>query len=159
MPAQPCIRLPFGIHRKTGRRYPFVGLGNWREQIEIITAPMTVDPDDVMRNQYRERVMGPFRVVFPLDGIGPELPLCEKVKRQISVRQLVEQYVELNDSGVGKCPFHDDQHASFSVNDMENYWHCFSGCGGGSVIDFWMKLNNMTFREAVEDLSQRLGVQ
>ena len=46
-----------------------------------------------------------------------------------------------------------------SVNEKENYWNCFSGCGGGSVVDFWMKMNNMDFKEAVNDLAERLGVK
>ena len=29
-----------------------------------------------------------------------------------------------------------DLHPSFGVNTEGNYWHCFAGCGGGSVIDF-----------------------
>ncbi len=28
---------------------------------------------------------------------------------------------------------------SFGVNDTGNYWHCFAGCGGGTVIDLWIK--------------------
>jgi DNA primase len=48
---------------------------------------------------------------------------------------------------------------SFSVNTKENYWHCFSGSGGGSVIDFWMKWNNLDFIEATNDLAERLGIK
>jgi DNA primase len=34
------------------------------------------------------------------------------------------------------CQFHYDHNPSFGVNDAEYCWHCFAGCGGGSVIDF-----------------------
>ena len=148
-----CIRLPFGIHRKTGERYPFAGLGNWRQQIEALSSPLRVPLSVVSDIQYQEPQKSKRN---PILG---ELPLWEKVKRQITVRELVENYVDLNGKGVGKCPFHDDKNPSFSVNEKENYWNCFSGCGGGSVIDFWMKLNKMEFMEAVKDLSERLGVK
>ena len=149
-----CIRLPFGIHLKTGKRYPFEGLGDWRDQINKLSNPRRVPVPEILKYQYQE----PQKTLRrnPLNG---ELPLWEKVKRQITVLELVESYVDLNSKGVGKCPFHDDKHPSFSVNIKENYWHCFAGCGGGSVIDFWMKLNNMEFKDAVSDLAERLGIK
>lgn len=147
-----CIRLPFGIHKKTGERYPFIDLGNWRSQLEVLTHPQKIPLDEAMKYQYQEPER---KRLNPLIG---ELPVWEKVKRQITVEELVSQYVDLNDKGVGKCPFHDDSNPSFSVNVKENYWNCFSGCGGGSVIDFWMKVNNIDFKEAVTDLAERLGI-
>jgi hypothetical protein len=50
------------------------------------------------------------------------------------------RYVDLKptaSSATGLCPFHDDHHPSLEVSDEGNYWNCFAGCGGGSVIDFW----------------------
>ena len=154
-----CIRLPFGIHKKTGERYPFIGLGSWRDQLDALIDSQKIPLQEIMKYQYEE----PKKKVFEPPtgkkaGLG-DLPLWEKVKSQITVRELVEQYVDLNAKGVGMCPFHDDVHPSFSVNEEENYWNCFAGCGGGSVIDFWIKLNGMDFGEAVQDLSERLGVK
>ena len=112
-----------------------------------------------MKYQYQEPVRRTFRLV-PREPVDYEnLPLWEKVKRHISVKELVEEFVPLSADGVGKCPFHEDETPSFSVNDKENYWNCFSGCGGGSVIDFWMKLHDTDFKEATIDLAERLGVQ
>jgi DNA primase len=68
----------------------------------------------------------------------------------------VGQFVELAPNGRGLCPFHDDQHASFSVNADENYWHCFAGCGGGSLIDFWIKYRDSDFTAAVRELAGML---
>ena len=48
------------------------------------------------------------------------------------------RYVDLKptkNGAIGRCPFHDDHRPSFGVNAEGNYWHCFAGCGGGSVID------------------------
>jgi hypothetical protein len=151
------IRLPFGVHRKTTQRYPFAGLGDWRTQLGILLNPAKIPTEDVLKYQYQEperKRISP--TVFTDLG---KLPLWEKVKRQITVEELVSQYVDLNAKGVGKCPFHDDVNPSFSVNPKENYWHCFSGCGGGSVIDFWMKMNNLDFKEATMDLAEKLGLK
>ena len=74
----------------------------------------------------------------------------------IRVLEFVGQYVELTAVGRGYCPFHDDKNRSFSVNAEGNYWHCFAGCGGGSVIDFWMRYKNLEFVEAVGDLAGML---
>ena len=57
-----------------------------------------------------------------------------------------------------KCPFHDDGHPSFSVNIEENYWHCFAGCGGGSIIDFYMKWNDCDFYTATKELAGIYGL-
>jgi DNA primase len=72
------------------------------------------------------------------------------------VCQFVLQY--LCKSGSGLCPFHDYQVESFKVNDEENYWNCFtdSDCGGGSVIDFYMKLKGVDFTTAVKELADML---
>ena len=73
--------------------------------------------------------------------------------------EMGECFFSMDKKGKGHCPFHQDDKPSFSVNVKENYWHCFAGCGGGSVIDFWMKLNNLEFDDAVDDLAERLGLK
>jgi DNA primase len=55
---------------------------------------------------------------------------------------------------VGLCPFHDDRYPSFGVNKEGSLWHCFAGCGGGSVIDFYMRLRGCDFTEAVTELAE-----
>ena len=54
----------------------------------------------------------------------------------------------------GACPFHDDRHASLSVNvtGARGAWRCFASCGGGDLIGFAMRLTGMSFSEAVADL-------
>ncbi len=149
-----CIRLPLGIHRKSGDRYPFVGLGDWRSQLEALSHPDTIPTADMLNYQYVE----PMHARTPRPP-NSDPPIWEKIKRQMPIGEMVSPYVELDAKGRGRCPFHDDQHPSFSVNFEEGYWHCFAGCGGGSVIDFWMKLNHMTFPEAVSDLAAKLGIE
>jgi DNA primase len=80
----------------------------------------------------------------------------ERLKREVSIERLVEaRGVELKRMGKdlrGRCPFHDDEDPSFSVDPVRNVFHCF-GCGAkGSVIDLVMHLEGVTFRHAVEIL-------
>jgi len=145
------IRLPFGIHRKSGERYGFIKpdgsrLGTWKEQFQILMSPQTVPSaivDEIIDKPQQEK-----KGVYSdqLDDIS-----------SIPVMEFVSQYVELKETSsgaVGLCPFHDDIHPSFGINETDNYWHCFAGCGGGSVIDFWMKLKNCDFKTAVTELEE-----
>jgi hypothetical protein len=154
------IRLPFGIHRKTGERYGFVTPERqplapaFLAQINILSAPETVPEVFIKKIMTRPPATQPAPV---LDGMETlKKPLSERVKDSISVRDFVSQYVELSPAGRGLCPFHNDQHASFSVNAEGNYWHCFAGCGGGSIIDFWMKWQSCDFTEAIYELANLL---
>ncbi|MFN8626259.1 MAG: CHC2 zinc finger domain-containing protein [Candidatus Binatia bacterium] len=62
--------------------------------------------------------------------------------------------VELQAHGgnlIGLCPFHNDHEPSFVVTPAKNLWHCLGACQqGGSVIDFVMKAEGVSFRHAVE---------
>jgi DNA primase len=88
--------------------------------------------------------------------------LWEKVKKKTTVIDFIGAFVPLRKTGygaIGKCPFHADTHASFGINAKENYWHCFAGCGAGSIIDFWMKWRKIEFAQAVDELADVLGVE
>lgn len=54
----------------------------------------------------------------------------------------------------GRCPFHEDRDASFSVclDGARGAWKCFAGCGHGDMVSFHMRLRAVTFVEAVRDL-------
>ena len=58
---------------------------------------------------------------------------------------------------LGKCPFHDDDKASFTVNPAENLFHCFGCNTGGDVIRFVELLDRCTFPQAVATLQQIQG--
>jgi DNA primase catalytic core len=54
---------------------------------------------------------------------------------------------------IGLCPFHDDREASLVVSPSTNLWHCLGACQtGGSVVDWIMKTEGLSFRHAVEFL-------
>ncbi|MCP4288862.1 MAG: hypothetical protein GY792_31310, partial [Gammaproteobacteria bacterium] len=154
------IRIPFGIHRRTGQRYRFIDLherslgGSWLAQIQLLCAPQTV-PEPAFHHFQGLAAKRGQKPVLRSPALS-EVPLSQRLKAHISVLDFVSQYVELAPNGRGLCPFHDDRHASFGVNVEQNYWHCFAGCGGGSVIDFWMKWQACDFKTAVKELDRKL---
>ncbi|HRH78243.1 MAG TPA: CHC2 zinc finger domain-containing protein, partial [Cellvibrionaceae bacterium] len=81
--------------------------------------------------------------------------VVEQLKAEVNLVQLVEaKGVELKRHGkdwLGCCPFHDDKTPSLVVSPGKNLWHCLGACGvGGSVIDWVMKSEGVSFRHAVE---------
>ncbi|NQV84220.1 MAG: DNA primase [Rhodospirillales bacterium] len=59
----------------------------------------------------------------------------------------------------GLCPFHKEKTPSFTVNEEKGFYHCF-GCGEhGSVFDFVMQTEGLTFPEAVEKLAGEAGME
>jgi DNA primase len=91
--------------------------------------------------------------------ISPEK--IEEVKRRSDIVDLVSEYVTLKKGGknfLGLCPFHKEKTPSFTVNRDKQIFYCF-GCGeGGNVLAFLMKMNSMSFPEAVRHLAGKTGV-
>ncbi len=85
----------------------------------------------------------------------------EDLSSRCDIYDVVSRYVTLKKSGsnwFGLCPFHGEKTPSFSVNTEKQIFHCF-GCGvGGSVYNFIMKIENLTFPESVEFLANMAGV-
>jgi DNA primase len=84
----------------------------------------------------------------------------ERLKQEVSLLDLVQSYgVELKKKGkdlIGLCPFHDDRSPSLVISPDKNLWHCMGACQeGGSVIDWVMKSESVSFRNALEILKQR----
>lgn len=136
------IRLPFGIHRKSGKRYGFYNAQGEilaptiRDQIQVLSEAQTTPKQlfDRFMSYAPEPKEKP--ILTPVKASGETV--SDRIKAAATVHQFVLQYVELNPSGRGLCPFHDDKVDSFGVNQDKNYWSCFAGCGGGSIIDFYM---------------------
>jgi DNA primase catalytic core len=81
----------------------------------------------------------------------------ERLKSEVSVVRLAAaRGVVLRRHGaggdlVGLCPFHDDREPSLVVSPGKNLWHCLGACqAGGSVIDWVMRAEGVSFRHAVE---------
>lgn len=154
------IRVPFGIHRKSGVLYPFIDhtgkpLGTWQQQMAILSSPEKI-PLDKVEDYHCPGEKSPF-VVYDSDSDRT----WERIKSSVDLMEFVGSLVELRPTrtgGVGLCPFHDDDHPSFGVHKEGNYWHCFAGCGGGSVIDFWMLWRDCDFTTALKELEEIISI-
>jgi len=82
----------------------------------------------------------------------------EAIKQAHDLRAVVEAYgITLKKKGsnyVGLCPFHKEKTPSFTVNPKTNLYHCFGCDAGGDVIGFICKMDNISFRAAVEKLNR-----
>jgi len=81
----------------------------------------------------------------------------ERLKQEVSVQRLAEaRGIELKRHGadlIGLCPFHEDRNPSLVISPAKNLWHCLGACqAGGSVVDWVMKAEGVSFRHAVEIL-------
>lgn len=85
----------------------------------------------------------------------------QEVADKTDIYDIVSQYVALKKAGgsyIGLCPFHSEKTPSFSVSPRKGIFHCF-GCGvGGNAITFLMKIENLSFQEAVVQLAERAGI-
>ena len=85
-----------------------------------------------------------------------------EIAGRLSIADLVGEYVSLKKSGSGYvalCPFHGEKTPSFNVIPAKEIFHCF-GCGaGGDIFTFLMKMEGISFPEAVGKLAARTGVQ
>jgi len=81
----------------------------------------------------------------------------ETIKRRNPIAEVVARHgVQLRRSGLhlsGRCPFHDDGHPSFVVYPETASFHCFGCRVSGDVIDFVRRADGLSFREALERLS------
>lgn len=89
--------------------------------------------------------------------------LAEKIKQRLDIVELVRQYVpHLKKAGKtwkACCPFHKEKTPSFTVNGEKGLYYCFGCQEGGDVFDFLMKIENLSFNEAVRKLADLAGVE
>ncbi|MDI6402584.1 DNA primase [Balneolaceae bacterium ANBcel3] len=85
----------------------------------------------------------------------------EEVRHAADIVDVVSDHVKLRRSGanfMGLCPFHNEKTPSFNVSPKLGIYKCF-GCGeGGDVFDFVMKLDGVSFEEAIRSLAERYNV-
>ncbi len=86
----------------------------------------------------------------------------EKVQQANSITDVVAEYVSLAKKGkemVGVCPFHEDHRPSMYVSDAKQIFKCFACGAGGDVIKFVQMRENLSFKQAIERLADRAGIQ
>ena len=85
-----------------------------------------------------------------------------EVAERLSIVEVVSDYVQLRRSGAnyqGLCPFHAEKTPSFNVNPAREIFHCF-GCGaGGNAFSFVMRIEGLSFPEAVKHLARKAGIE
>src|SRR5579875_3411287 len=94
-------------------------------------------------------------MAFPprfLDELRHRISLAEIVGRRVKLMRRGREYT-------GLCPFHKEKTPSFHVVEEKGFYHCF-GCGAhGDAIGFAMQMQNLGFREAVEELAGLAGLE
>ncbi len=87
----------------------------------------------------------------------------DEIKQKLDILDLVSEYVVLKPSGStgfkGLCPFHSEKSPSFHVSQDRQNWHCFGCNEGGDCFSFVMKMEGMTFPEALMHLGKKVGVE
>ena len=95
-----------------------------------------------------------------MNGRIPDEFIDELLTRA-DIVEIIDSRVPLKKAGreyKGRCPFHDEKTASFTVSPAKQFYHCF-GCGAhGTAIGFLMEYDHISFREAIEDLATRYSM-
>lgn len=86
----------------------------------------------------------------------------EEIKSRLPIEDVVGDYIELKRAGrslKGHSPWGTDRTPSFMVSPEKNIWHDFSAGKGGDIFTFIMEVEGISFREALEKLAARAGVE
>jgi DNA primase len=86
----------------------------------------------------------------------------QEVRDRADIVELISSYLTLKKAGAnyqGLCPFHGEKTPSFNVNPARQTFHCF-GCGvGGDVFGFLMRMDGISFPEAIVEMGKKLGIE
>jgi DNA primase len=85
----------------------------------------------------------------------------DDLKRQADIVRVVQDYVQLKKKGanwMACCPFHKEKTASFSVSPAKEIFYCFGCHKGGSVFNFVMEMERVSFPEAIKLVAEKSGV-
>lgn len=87
--------------------------------------------------------------------------VIDLIKSRLSIVDVVGKDLELSRRGNqywACCPFHNEKTPSFSLNQENNYYHCF-GCGkSGDIFNYIMEREHLSFPDALEKLAKLAGV-
>lgn len=91
----------------------------------------------------------------------PESTLSE-IRSRIDIAEVIAEHVTLQRRGGrywGLCPFHQEKSASFTVTPDKGVYYCFGCHKGGTVFDFIMEIEKVQWRDAVEILAKKAGIE
>ncbi|MDQ2936089.1 MAG: DNA primase [Acidobacteriota bacterium] len=85
----------------------------------------------------------------------------DDLKRQADIVRVVQDYVQLKKKGanwMACCPFHKEKTPSFSVSPAKEIFYCFGCHKGGSVFNFVMEMERVSFPDAIKLVAEKSGV-
>src|SRR4030081_2334718 len=85
-----------------------------------------------------------------------------EIKARLDIVDVIGGYVPLQRSGrefKGLCPFHAEKTPSFTVSQELQVWYCFGCQEGGDLFKFIERIERIDFRQALEMLAERAGVE
>lgn len=85
-----------------------------------------------------------------------------EIRKQVNIVDVVGEYVPLVKKGSsywGLCPFHNDKNPSMSVDPSRQIYRCWSCNNSGNVFNFVSQIENITFRESLYFLADKIGYQ
>ena len=91
------------------------------------------------------------------------MTVIDDIKARLDIVEVVSSYATLQKSGRGfkaVCPFHTEKTPSFVVTPERQSWRCFGACAtGGDAFSFIMQAEKLEFRDALQLLAQKTGVE
>ena len=88
--------------------------------------------------------------------------LKDRILSHYDIIEVVSEHVTLKKRGGkhwGLCPFHKENAPSFSVDQPKQMFYCFGCKENGNVIDFVIKTKGLSYREAVDELCDKAGIE
>ncbi|HEX8636090.1 MAG TPA: DNA primase [Pyrinomonadaceae bacterium] len=85
----------------------------------------------------------------------------DDLRRQADIVRVVQDYVSLKKKGanwMACCPFHQEKTPSFSVNPSKDIFYCFGCQKGGSVFNFVMEMERVSFPEAIKIVAEKVNM-
>ena len=93
----------------------------------------------------------------------PENNIVDQIRQNVDLLELVKEYVpDVKRAGrtfKACCPFHRERTPSFSIAPDKGLFYCFGCQVGGDIFDFIMRIENLSFTEAVRKLAKRAGLE
>ena len=84
-----------------------------------------------------------------------------EIRSKVNIVDLISEYVPLTKKGQyywGICPFHNDKNPSMSVDEKRQTYTCWSCHNSGNVFNFVEQIENISFRDALKKLADRVGI-
>jgi DNA primase len=136
------------------------GVVTW---VGVLNLVVDLDPLRLTFNHNRDsfKRVSEVAIVEPSVYNGGMQDAKEDVRSRLNIEDVISEYVPLKRAGrnfKGLSPFSGEKTASFIVSPEKHIWHDFSSGKGGDVFSFIMEVEGMDFRQALEHLARRAGV-